>query len=83
MARMFTNDPTDRFVRDWMKQCGIDERMVRTYRLIKVYNEPAQIELTMFVQDPALADVTSLDKPPGSETLPRVTSDNPNIIKEG
>lgn len=75
------HDAMDRRVLAWLKKEGIDPNKVRGYDLNKSYGRPAEITLHMFFEMPDDIDVTGLGKPPDSETLPRVTTDNPNIVR--
>lgn len=74
----------DRLVQRFFDREGIDNRRITGYRLDRRNDSITTIEVTMIFDDePAQADVTGIDKPPGSEALPRVSTDNPNIVKEG
>lgn len=74
MAKEYVKWPDsemDRLVQRFFDKVGIDRRYVRAYRVNRAHDSFTTIDVEMIFDDePAQADVTSLDKRPGSETLP-------------
>lgn len=80
----FGQDPVDELVAGFLRRKGIDPKDITGYRLSRGVDQVGILTVDLLYDNgPDMVDVTTLDKPPGSEFLPRVTTDNPNIVKEG
>lgn len=80
----FGQDPVDELVAGFLRRKGIDPKDITGYRLSRSIDQVGILSVDLIYEgEPAGIDITTLDQPPGSQFLPRVTTDNPNIIKEG
>ena len=82
----FGESPIDHYVKDFLRRKGVDPRDITGYDLRRSVDDPGTLVIEMPFLEVEVAGLKIGESGPELADLPpgaRVTTSNPNIIKEG